>query len=1123
MPKKLTSYLSQLKFEPKLLQSAQAKYLAQVRFPILLTLLIIIVGIYAFIRIPRRLNPEIKIPLVIVNTILSGAGPDDVEQLVTIPLERELASVDGLNTLTSISRENVSTITVEFVSNKDTKEASSDVQTAVNRISTLPDDSTTPSVQSVNFENQPFWTFAITSRSDTASLMRFSDDLKKQIENISEVDRVQTAGLEDQTIEVVVDLDKARQFNINPIMVSQLVQTAAKSFPAGLVNSSSSTFLLTINRQIASIDDIRNIRLREENVSVSLGDIATVSERSKSGQQNTYIASQNNQSERAVQFFVFKKINGDIDHAFAVTEPVVNSALKKYNGQFSLFSIQNTSDLINKQFSDLYREFFNTSILVFLLLLIFLGLRQGIISNVTVPLTFLATFAIIQMFGLTLNFLTVFSLLLTLGILIDDTIVVVAAMTRYYKTGRFTPYQTGIMVWKDFIVPLWSSAITTVWGFVPLLLSTGIIGEFIKSIPLVVTTTMLTSTIISVFITIPLMIIFLKPQFPSRVKKLLVVLGIISYVAILAVVLPKNVLLPIIIFLGLLFLFIMYRIRMTLIDWYQHLIHTNKKAKNWTQRLGYIADHGIVNIEELSDQYRIVIERILRSPNARKKTLIAIGIFTLVAYLLVPLGFVKNEFFPREDAELIYAAIDFPAGTNNTIVTDEMLAVADKLRKTHELDYMVAEVGQVFLSTGQRQSDPDAVLFTLHLTKPEKRDQSSSDISQEIRYQFTNYTKGTFTVVELTGGPPAGADLQIKLVGDDLGVLDQYADKIEVYLKNQPGVVNVDKSIKSGTSKVVFTPDQTKITDAGLTVDQIGLWLRTYASGFTLDSMLFGDKEKDITLRTNSYDNKPLEELAAIEIPLQTQPGQTIPLSSLGSFKLETNPTIITREDQKRSISVFAGVTAGVNIPDKSAQLLKYANSLELPTGYEWKTGGVNEENQKSVQSILQSMGLAFLLILITMVIEFGSFRQAIIAMTMIPISVAGVFYIFALVRVPLSFAALIGVLALFGIVMRHAIVVMEKINDNRKLGLNLHDSISDAASSRLEPVLLTSLATIVGLLPITIADPFWRGLGGTIIAGLLFTGALKLFFIPVVYYNFFKDEEKKPRKQSGKNNRTSK
>ncbi|MBI2616931.1 efflux RND transporter permease subunit [Candidatus Gottesmanbacteria bacterium] len=1109
MPRrKRSSYLQTLKFDPKLLQSVQARYLSNVRFPILLILLTVIIGIFAFIQIPRRLYPEIKIPIVIVNTVISGAGPYDVEQLVTIPLERQLAGVDGLDTMTSTSRESVSTIALQFLSNVNARQATNDVHTLVDRVTNLPEDAFTPDVNSVDFEDQPFWTFAISGTTDGASLMRFANNLEDQIEDISAVDRVQTSGLDDQTIDVVLNVTAANEYNISPIILSQLIKNAAKSFPAGIVYSSASSFSLTINREITTIDDIRNLRITTSDANIRLGDIANVSERSKSGQQNTYIASQNQTPKQAIQFFVFKKATVNIDQAFKVTEPIIKSAVAKYDGQFTLYSIQNTSELIDEQFGDLNREFLTTSILVFLLLLLFLGIRQGIISNVTVPLTFLATFAVIYTMGLSLNFLTVFSFLLTLGILIDDTIVVVAAMTRYYKTGRFTPYQTGIMVWKDFIVPLWSSAITTIWGFVPLLLSTGIIGEFIKSIPIVVTTAMLSSTIISVLITIPLMIVFLKPQFPRRVKILFAVLGIISFLGFFLFTLPKNIVLPLVILSSFVFLFVSYRVRNPLLSFTRRSIRTNKRIHRLLINLRFIAEHGLINIERLSSQYRIVIEKVLRSSRARRQTIIAIACFTIFAYLLLPLGLVKNEFFPKEDAELLYAAVDLPSGMKNDAVTEETINIANKLRDTAELDYMVAEVGQVFEQTGDRRTDPDAILFTLHLTRTEKRDPTSSDIAQKIREQFKEYSNGTFSVVELTGGPPAGADIQIQLLGEDLGVLNQFADKIIEYLKNQAGIVNVDKSIKPGTSKVVFVPDKTKLADFQVSTDQIALWLRTYASGFTLDSVLFGSEEEDITFRINSYDNKPLDEVSTLAIPLPAPPGATIPLSALGTFRLETNPTIITRENQKRSISIFGGVTGGANIPEKNAALLAFADSLELPQGYEWKTGGVNEENQKSVQSILYSMALAFLLILITMVIEFGSFRQAFIAMLMIPISVAGVFYIFALLRVPLSFAALIGVLALFGIVMRHAIVVMEKINDNRKHGLSLHDAIADAASSRLEPVLLTSLATIVGLLPITISDPFWRGLGGTIIAGLLFTGALKLFIIPVLYYNFYKDEE---------------
>ncbi len=1103
------SYLDALKFDKKLFNSYPAKFLGQARLPILIILLIIIVGVFSFIQIPRRLNPQLKIPIVIVSTVVPGANPEDIEQLVTIPLERQVGSVDGINLLSSVSQENISIITAEFVSTKDTKEATNDIQTAVNKVSNLPEDAQKPTVAAIDFENQPFWTFAVTARSDTASLMRFADQLKKQIEDVPLVDRVETSGLEDQTIEVVIDLNKAHEFNINPAIVSGLVRAESKSFPAGLVNTSSSTFSLSIDRSIETVEDIRNIRIQTEGtggVSVRLGDVARISERSKSSQQHAYISGRNKSPERAVQFLVFKKTNADIENSFKQAEPVVMNELHHYDGEFSIYNISNTAELIAEQFNDLYREFFNTSVLVFVLLLIFLGLRQGIISNITVPLTFLVTFAVMHITGLTLNFLTIFSFLLSLGILIDDTIVVVAAMTRYYKTNKFSPYETGIMVWKDFIVPLWSSAITTIWAFVPLLLSTGIIGEFIKSIPLVVTTTMISSTLISILITIPVMIIFLKPQFPPRVKLVFVMLGVLLYAGFLTLLVPRNAALPLVVVVGLMFLFVAYRMRNEFVLAYVRYGQRHKKFKKLTQWFKQFADHGIINIELLSEQYRVVIAKILVSPRSRKRTLLAIAAFTILAYLLLPLGLVKNEFFPKSDEDIIYASIELPPGTDIQTVNQEMLSSSHVLKETTELDYLVSEAGQKFESTGERQSETNSILFTLHLTKHKERHITSSEIAEDVRKQFSHYTKGTFSVVELTGGPPAGADIQLKLSGDDLGVLDQFAEKIKDYLKKHAGIINVDKSIKPGTSKIVFDPDKAKLVDAGLTVDQVALWLRTYATGFTLDSILFGDTEKDIIFRTNSYDQKPISELTSIEVP--TPKGGSVPLASLGKFNLKTNPTIITHENQKRTISVYAGVKAGVNIPEENKQLLDYANSLNLPSGYVWKTGGVNEENQKSVNSILQSMGLAFLLILVTMVIEFGSFRQAFIAMLMIPVSVAGVFYIFALLRVPLSFAALIGVLALFGIVMRHAIVVLEKINENRHLGMSLHNSLANAAASRLEPVLLTSLATIAGLVPITIADPFWRGLGGTIIAGLLFTGALKLFLVPVLYYEFYKGEK---------------
>lgn len=1107
MDKKRVSFISKLKFDPKLKNSLQAKYLKNIRLVIMFVLSIVILGVGAFFTIPKRLNPEIKIPIVIVNTILPGASPEDVESLVTIPLEDSLKSVKGLDTINSVSNESSSTITLQFLSTVDGEKARSDTQSLVDAVNNLPTDAKDPKVIKLDFEDQPVWTFIITSNSDNASLMRFAKVLKKDIEGVTKVDRVLTTGQDQEDIEVIISPEKMQEYKISPFALSASIQKAAGSYPAGSVNTGKSSFVLTIDKDITTIEDIRNLRVSLGSQNVRLGDIASVSLRPKPEQTHSYIASGNMLPQQGVQFFVYKSSNSNIDSAEQDARKVVDATLAKYNGQFKLQTVMNTAEEITTQFSDLFAEFLSTVGLVFILLFVFLGLRQAVIASITVPLTMLSALAIINGLGLTLNFLTTFAFLIALGLLIDDTIVTVAAMTRYYKTGNFTPMETGLMVWRDFIVPLWSTTIATIWAFLPLLLATGIIGEFIKSIPIVVTATLLSSTTIAVLITIPLMIVFLKPQFPRRVVILFRVLGIIALIGLFVALAPRTQFRPVLVLLFVILLLITYRVRAALRQEYVRRTKRLSLFKFLHKHTGRVIENGIIDIERLSNVYRGVIDRIIHSKSARRKTLLAIIAFAVGGYMLMAFGFVTNEFFPKQDADVLYVSLKMPTGTNLDTANQEALNVLDQLRKTEIVDYVVSDIGQSLnADTGGRNNEPSSILYTLHLPPHKTRHVSSSEIAEKIRKEFKDYTKGEFLVQELSGGPPAGADIQIKLLGDDLSVLDKNADKLISVLNKQPGVSNVQKSIKPGISKLVFVPDKTKLAEEDISVDAIGLQLRTYTQGFTLDSLKLGTEtdDQDIILRQNEYSTQSPSNLGSISIPGKDK---SVPLLSLGSLKLETNPTVITREKGKRTISVSAAVAKGYSISDTNKKLEQAADDLNLPTGYSWQTGGVNEENNKSVQSILQAMVISFLLILITMVVEFHSFRQALIAMLLIPITIAGVFYVFAFSGTPLSFPALIGILALFGIVVTHAIVVIEKINENRALGISLKAAIVDASANRLEPVLLTSLATIVGLVPITITDPLWRGLGGAIIAGLLFSGAIKLFFVPIMYYLMLREK----------------
>lgn len=1105
-------YLDRLRFDKKLLNTFVARYLTNIRVVSLVLIIIVAFGIFGFTSLSRRLNPEVRIPIIFVSTALPGASPDDVESLITVPIEDAVESVSGVDKVTSTSRNNLSFVNVEFSSSTDVDKAKADIQSAVDTVSDLPEDATDPSVIALDFEDAPVWTFAITSKEeDTASLLRFGEILQDRIESHPDVKQAAVSGLETQEIQVLVKPEAVEEYGVSPLALSQAVRSAVGSYPAGEVSSTTTSFSLTIDPVLESVEDVRNLEVTVGGQRVRLGEIATVNERSAPQQAKSYFATDENGQKRIVTFNVFKLQSADIDKTSEVAHELVDEVLAEFDNRFEVISIMDSGADIKDQFDELFENLSVTIFLVFLTLFFFLGIKQATIASFSIPLSFLITFGTIQMLGFSLNFLTVFSLLLALGLVLDDAIVIISAMTSYYRTGKFTATETGLLVWKDFITPIWTTTITTVWAFVPLLLSSGIIGEFIKSIPIVVTTALLASTSSAVLITLPLMMLIVEPNVPKRVKILFKVLAGITIIALLWQVFAWNSLRPFIILMLAIIAVFGYKVRKDLWKGFMSLSYV-KKAKEFLKKhkkeektLEDWFFKGIVNPRKLSRRYERLMMRILSSPRLRKKVALIVVIFFFFSILLIPLGFVKNEFFPKTDEDVVYISVELPPGTTLDVSNTEAQRLLEEFRSTEETEYVIANVGQGVQidSTSAGQTNSNILSFTFKLK--EDREVSSIVIADRLRERYGDYDSGELRVIEFSGGPPVGADIVVNLLGDELDELDSIANDIIAYMEDQPGLINVEKSVKQGMSKLSFVPDMSKLQEAGLSIDQLGLWMRTYASGFTLDEVRFtGNDTQDITFRMSSDIQSP-ESLASVTVP--TQQG-SVQLLSLGELELRTNPTQINRENSQRTLAVTASVQAGYNIPEINQKIGQHIdNEMNLPQGYEWTTGGVNEENQRSVQSILQAMVLAFILILGTMVVQLRSFRKSLIVLMVIPLAMSGVFVVFALTGIPLSFPALIGILALFGIVVNNSIVVVDKINLNLRIGMPYTESIADAASSRLEPIMFSSLTTIMGLLPITLTQPLWQGLGGAIIAGLTFSGTIMLLFIPVMYYMMFRGE----------------
>ncbi|HYM65409.1 MAG TPA: efflux RND transporter permease subunit [Candidatus Sulfotelmatobacter sp.] len=1107
--KHISTYLKHLKFDNGLTKSLIAKYILNLRLIILIVLGIVVFGTVSFLGLPRNLFPDVTIPDVIVTTVLPGAGPTDVESLVSIPVEDAVTGITGVKTVTSSSSESVSSVVVEFNTGVDIDKAKSDVQSAVDSITTIPSSAQKSQVMKIDLQKTPIWTFALSGGKDQASLIRFSQKLKQDLTDLLSVDSVNISGAQTQEIQIVVRPEAVSTYKINPQQLIAAVKSALSSYPSGSVRTDNSTFALTIDQQITTIDDIRQTKLNLGGQTVSISDIADVLEISKPGELPVYVGEKNGKISPAVTFDVFRVTNVNIEKAQKDAQDLIEKELSNHP-EFRLLNEINYAKQITDQFSELQKDLIETIILVATVLFLFLGARQAFVALLATPLTFLISFTVMNLTGITLNFLSVFALLLSLGLLVDDTIVVVSAISAYDRAGKFSPIQTGLLVFRDFIAAITTTTSTTIWAFLPILIAGGIIGLFIKPIPIVVSTTLAGSFFVAIFITLPFMIFLLNPQIPKRVVRLLKVIALLLIVIFVFNILPKNSLLVFQFLSFMALLFIIFRIRKNIINEISKRV-SFRISKKQKRKFREYFQHGVISLQRVEFSYSEFIYRILNSKNARKRILIMVIIFSIFSYLLVPLGFVKNEFFPKSNADTMSVSVELPSGTNLKTSSLEALNLLVPLAKTPETDYVILNLGAGggFAGFGGG-AGPSENVFNYTLVFKEHKKLTSSEIADYLRSEFKNYNKGILSVNEATGGPPAGSDIQIKLFGPDLTVLDNYANKTAAFLKNQQGTTNVSKSVKQGTSKIVFVPDEQKLAASGLTTDTTGFWLRLFATGLKIDSIKLDqalNTSEDITLRMQSS-TPNADDITSVNIP--TANG-VVPISSLGKLTLEPNPTLITREGGKRTISVTAGVKSGYTVPSVNSKLESFANTtLNLPPGYSWQTGGVNEQNQQSVGDIYKAMLISILLIIITMVLQFQSFRRAIIVILVIPLAISGVFVIFSITQIALTFPALIGVLALFGIVVKNSILIVDRIVANIKTGMEFNRAIADAASSRLEPIALTSICAIVGLIPITLSDPLWRGLGGAIIAGLTFSGTIMLIFIPVVYYYTFKPSNKK-------------
>lgn len=1067
-----------------------SKYLSNKRLIIFAYLSVILLGLYSWFTLSRELMPTIDLPVIVVSCVLPKASPNDTEELLTIPLEDKIRSIKEIDEVESTSAEGMSLIIVHFSKNISADDALREVQQKVAATS-LPAQALTPTINKIDFSELPVWSFTIEGQ-DRLGLDRVAEKLKKQLEQLPTIDRVETSGFGEREIAVVFDREKLARSSLSPFLLSNTIDSLTGNLPLGKVQTQGFDYLLGVNKQIQDIESLRATIISAGGKTYRLGELAQIYEQDKPEKSHAWQIDNQQQINEVVTFNVYKTAGTPIDKNAKISKETAAKVLADYP-QFTLRSLTDYGKEINDIFSELENNMLTTAILVFLVMLLFLGLKEAVIATMSIPLVMLFTFSGIVYFKLTLNFISLFSLLLALGMLVDNAIVVATSLSREYAKQKQNPLAAGIKVWQEFFMALLATNLTTVWAFLPLIIMSGVMGVFFKTLSIVVTLAILGSALIAFLLTLPLGIFLLQPQLPTRVQKLCLGLLFIGSSGGLLLVLPKNIFSFLVIPLSWLLLYVAIILRLQL------------KAKfarnNLVSKISHKLQTGWVTTTTLEKYYRTLLNKFVNHLPTCKKLLFAIGVVTLTAFALPIFGQVKNEFFPKEDDDQIEMQLVLPIGTNKEKVAQVAKEVLPQLLDTPYLTYATAQTNRGSNSNlVSASSNENKILFTINLE--ENRPLPSFKIATQLRERWKTNPYGEMRVLDDNSSITGEADIGIGIAGDDLQVLTAKIQQITSWLKKHPGVSEASNNVDDNNQRIIFVPNQEQLIAYGLSLNQIGGYLRSVTSGFTLGKIMRHGEEIEINWRTQN-DNPQLSELTNLVIPTNT--GSEVTLGSLGKFVLEPSLAQINRNNYQRIVNAKANVVEGYSATSINQQLQQYiVNELNLPSGYRPVSEGASKTNQDAIQEIYFAMGIAGFLILFTLVMQMRSFRKAFIIMTVIPVAISGVFIIFALFGIALSMPAFVGILALFGIVVNNSILIVERINQNLDSGKSFAQSVIDGSVERLQPILLTSLTTIIGLVPITLSNPMWQGLGGSIIAGLTFSGVLLLLYVPALFVLMF-------------------
>ncbi|HVM73626.1 MAG TPA: efflux RND transporter permease subunit [Candidatus Paceibacterota bacterium] len=1013
-------------------------FLDKKQFSYVLIGALVIAGLYALIEIPKENYPSIDVPYGIVTAAFPGASAADTESLVTDKLEEQIGNIANIDTMTSSSATGLSLITVQFNSNADTNQSIQNLRDAVAKaVPDLPTDVLAPAVTKLDFDAQPVLVISISGDLPPTEFSQLGRSVSDELKTITGVSSVDLAGVPDREVDVIVNKQSLAQYGLSLSGIIGAIAASNAASPAGTISMNGVNYDINFKGGITDPSQMQAIAVGSKNGNpIYLRDVALISDGLAPASTYSRISVAGKPSEQAITLLVYKQSTASITTVSsgvkAKMQDLESSSLKGLTVLIDPSTDQGTQ--VNKQLGSLTQTGLETVGLVILVLLLTIGWRESLVAALSIPLSFLIAFIGLLITGNTLNFISLFALILAVGILVDSGIVVTEAVHARMKLFA-TPMEAARAALHDYAWPLMAGTMATVAVFAPLFFLTGLIGKFIAGIPYTLIFVLVASIFVALGIVPLVAILFTKKQ-PNRLEEL-----------------QEE-----------------YTHRAT--EWYKHNL-------------------------------RILLE----SRRFQRIFLATIALLFFISLLLPVMGFVQAIFFAQTNEDFVYINIEKPEGT--TLATTDLAAreVEEILYRDPDVASFTTTVGRSSDLSGTGASGSNQANITVDL--PADHTKTSTEVLEDLERRLAPITDATIQVLQPNNGPSAGAPITIQFTGSNLNDLISAADAGKQLLSTIPDTTNITSSTQNNGTELDLTIDRAKTAAVGLTTAQVAQTLRAAINGMKATAIPEPDQDIDVVVKLNlntAYtdpSNTNQTTLDSIEGLTLTGTQGPVLLGSILDSSLGISNATINHKDKMRIETVSGYPDSKTSVSNVVAQFQKRIGELHLPTGVAVSYGGDTQEINTSFTEMFIALIAGLVLMFMILIIAFNSFRYTLYLLMIVPLSLIGVLDGLALTGQPLSFPSLLGFIALGGVIINHAIILMDSMIHLEAAHPEkpIADVVIESAAMRLRPIFLTTVTTVFGMIPLAGAAGMWGPLAFTIMFGLSFAIILTLVLVPVLFY----------------------